>query len=68
HTLSINGKHKQITREDLMGIAKANNIKKGAAIIKAISKVVGNWETYAKSVAVEKRLAETIAKTHLKMH
>jgi serine/threonine-protein kinase HipA len=68
HTLSINGKHKQITREDLMGIAKANNIKKGAAIIKAISKVVGNWETYAKSVAVEKPLAETIAKTHLKMH
>jgi serine/threonine-protein kinase HipA len=68
HTLSINGKHKQITREDLMGIATANNIKKGAAIIKAISKVVGNWETYAKSVAVEKPLAETIAKTHLKMH
>jgi serine/threonine-protein kinase HipA len=67
HTLSINGKHKKITQEDLMGIAKANNIKKGEAIIKAISNVVGNWDTYAKSVAVEKRLTETISKTHLKM-
>jgi len=67
HTLSINGKHKQITQEDLMSIAKANNIKKGEAIIKNISKVVGNWRAYAKSVDIEKRLAETIAKTHLKM-
>lgn len=67
HTLSINGKHKEITQEDLMSIAKANNIKKGETIIKGISNVVGNWKTYAKSVAVEKRLTETIAKTHIKM-
>lgn len=67
HTLSINGKHKQITQEDLMSIAKPNNIKKGETIIKDISNVVGNWKTYAKNVGVEKRLTETIAKTHVKM-
>lgn len=67
HTLSINGKHKQITQGDLMTIAKANNIKKGAAIIKTISKVVANWNSYAKKANVKKQLTQTIAETHLKM-
>jgi len=68
HTISINGKHKHITQSDLMTIAKANNIKKGEDIIKDISKVVANWESYAKKVNVEQGLAQTIAQTHLKMH
>ena len=68
HTLSINGKHKQITQGDLMTIAKANNIKKGAAIIKTISKVVANWNSYAKKANVKNQLTQTIAETHLKIH
>ncbi|WP_026452689.1 type II toxin-antitoxin system HipA family toxin [Aequorivita capsosiphonis] len=68
HTLSINGKHKGITLNDLMSIAKANNIKKGEAIIKEISKVVANWPTYAKKVNLAQGLTTAIAKTHLKMH
>ena len=32
-TLSINGKHRNINKEDLMTIAKTNNIKKGEKII-----------------------------------
>ena len=68
HTLSINGKHKQITQGDLITIAKANNIKKGAAIIKTISKVVANWNSYAKKANVKNQLTQTIAETHLKMH
>jgi serine/threonine-protein kinase HipA len=67
HTLSINGKHNQITKDDLMTIAKANNIKKGDAIIKGISKVVANWNTYAKQANVEKELTESISNTHIKM-
>lgn len=67
HTLSINGKHKQITQEDLMSIAKANNIKKGGTIITDISKVVENWKTYAKKINVDARLTQTIAQTHVKM-
>lgn len=68
HTLSINGKHKHIAQSDLMTIAKANNIKKAETIIRSISKVVANWNVYAKEVNVEKQLSQTIAKTHLKMH
>lgn len=68
HTLSINGKHKGITQIDLMTIAKANNIKKGAAIITNISRIVGNWNTYAQKGSVEKKRVQSIAQTHLKMH
>ncbi len=68
HTLSINGKHKHISQTDLMTIAKVNNIKKGEVIIKEMSKVVGNWNSYANKASVEKRLTQTIAETHLKMH
>jgi serine/threonine-protein kinase HipA len=68
HTLSINGKHKQITQNDLMTIAKANNIKKGETIIKTISKVVANWKNYANKANVKQQLTQTIAETHLKMH
>ena len=68
HTLSINGKHKQITQGDLMTIAKVNNIKKGEAIIKAISKVVANWNSYAKKANVKEQLTQTIAETHLIIH
>lgn len=68
HTLSINGKHKNITQSDLMTIAKANNIKKGAAIIKEVSKVVSHWNKYAEEASVVQLLQQTIAKTHLVMH
>jgi serine/threonine-protein kinase HipA len=67
HTLSINGKHKAISKADLMTIAKANNIKKGEAIIQDISKVIGDWKMYAEKAKVEKELTQAIGKTHLKM-
>lgn len=67
HTLSVNGKHKQINKEDLMSIAKANNIKKGEAIIKEISNIVTNWKTYANSAGVNNKLVESISNTHIKM-
>ena len=67
HSLSINGKHKDISFADLMTIAKANNIKKGEAIIHNISKVVGNWNVYAEKTKVERRLSRAIGQTHLRM-
>lgn len=68
HTLSINGKHKNISTDDLMTLAKANNIKKGKAIIEKISKIVAKWNKYAETAKVDQKLAQTISKTHLKMH
>ncbi len=63
HTLSINGKHKDINREDLLQIAKANSIKKAEKIVDEIKWVVSNWEHYALKAKVSIELKETIAKT-----
>ena len=60
HTLSINGKHKNINKTDLMTIAKANNIKKGDKIIEEIKKTVTRWPEYAKMAKVPKILTEKI--------
>lgn len=60
HTLSINGKHKNITREDLFEIAKDNNIKKPEQIIQEIKEVVSNWNWYAKKVGVSNELKKLI--------
>jgi len=63
HTLSINGKHKEINKSDLMTIAIANNIKKGEKIIEEIKDTVCNWPEYADKVKVSSELKEHIAKT-----
>jgi serine/threonine-protein kinase HipA len=59
-TLSINGKHRSIGKEDLMTVAKENNIKKGEKIIKEINTVVKNWKEFANRAKVRKKLRQTI--------
>jgi serine/threonine-protein kinase HipA len=60
HTLSINGKHKNITKADLTIIANANSVKKGSKIIEEIKSVVCNWNEYAEKYKVKKELKDTI--------
>ena len=59
-TLSINGKHRNIGKEDLMTIAKANNIKKGEKIIKETNIVVKSWKAFASRAKVREELLQTI--------
>ncbi|WP_319501795.1 type II toxin-antitoxin system HipA family toxin [uncultured Draconibacterium sp.] len=59
-TLSVNGKRLAITKEDLMTIAKDNNIKKGAKIIDDINSTVNLWNTYATRAGVRNDLKERI--------
>lgn len=59
-TLSINGKHKNLRKEDLMTVAKANNIKKGEKIIKEINTVVKSWKDFANRTKVKKEFLQTI--------
>ena len=59
-TLSVNGKRLDITKEDLLTIARDNNIKKGAKIIEEINAVVAEWKTYAAYSNVRKDLKERI--------
>ncbi len=67
HALSINGKRKNQTKEDLLTIAKSMNIKKAEIIIQDIYGVVQNWKQYADVVAVDKRMRDEIAKTFIKI-
>ena len=59
-TLSVNGKRQNITKEDLMSIAKDNSIKKAGKIINKISTVVQNWSNYAKQAGVRSDLKNKI--------
>ena len=59
-TLSINGKHRNLSKEDFMTVAKANNIKKGEKIIKEINMVVKSWKDFANRTNVRKELLQTI--------
>jgi serine/threonine-protein kinase HipA len=65
HNFSLNGKRKDITKEDLLLVAKAMNIKKADNIIKEISDTVNNWYTFAEITNVEESLKEKIKKWHL---
>lgn len=59
-TLSVNGKRMNIAKEDLMTIAKDNNLKKGEKIIDEIIAVVKSWDQYAKQAGVRNDLKERI--------
>lgn len=62
HTLSINGKHKEIHKSDLMALALTNSIKKGEQIIKEIKKIVSHWGDYAEQAGVSSELRGYITK------
>ncbi len=59
-TLSVNGKRLNISQEDLMTIANANNIKKGKLIIKEINETIQEWQSYAKQANVRADLKQYI--------
>ena len=59
-TLSINGKRKNISKADMLTIAKDNSIKKGEAIIEEINTVIKSWEKFASQANVRKDLQEKI--------
>ena len=63
-TLSINGKHKDISMDDLITVAKSNNIKKGEFIINEINEVVKNWSDFASMAKVRNDLYKMISSNH----
>jgi serine/threonine-protein kinase HipA len=65
HSLSVNGKRQNITKDDLMQVAKNMNIKKADAIIKEVNAVVSQWNDFAKQTNVHTELKDAIAKTLL---
>jgi serine/threonine-protein kinase HipA len=65
HQMSINGKRLDITRADLLAVAKEMNIKKADAIIDEVKAGVKTWATCAKKAEVNAKQVEAIGKLHL---
>ena len=62
-SLSVNGKRNDITRNDLLSVARQMNIKKGANIVDQINEVVNQWPQYAEQTNVSPKLRDAINAT-----
>ncbi len=65
HALSINGKRKNITRDDLLVVGKLMNIKRANDLIDEVKNCCTKWKFFADKAHVEPRLRDAIAATHL---
>jgi serine/threonine-protein kinase HipA len=62
-SLSVHGKRENISKDDLLVVAKLLSIKKAEKIFTQISEVVSKWEDYADEQRVPVELRDTIRKT-----
>ncbi len=60
HQMSINGKRSDITRADLLVVAKEMNIKKADTIIDEVVAGVKKWKTFAKKAEMDVKQVEAI--------
>ena len=67
HALSINGKRKNFTREDLLSIGRSMNIKNANSIINNVLDVCSIWKTFADEVQVDEKLRDAIEATFVKL-
>jgi serine/threonine-protein kinase HipA len=65
HALSINGKRKNISKDDLLEVAFQMNVKKPENIILQIAEIIGNWRIYANRTGTDQKLMSAIGKTLL---
>ena len=67
HALSINGKRRDITKEDLLVIGKSIKNKKAATIIDEINDKVNQWKKFADDVNVLPEIRDEISRTLLNL-
>ncbi|MCX6180990.1 MAG: type II toxin-antitoxin system HipA family toxin [Bacteroidetes bacterium] len=65
HNLSINGKTKNIAKEDLLKVGKEMNVKQAKAIIEKTQDVVKKWPSFAEEAGVQQQQIKVIGKTLL---
>jgi serine/threonine-protein kinase HipA len=68
HSLSINGKRKDITKADLLVIGDSIRLRKASEIIDEINGTVNRWKEYANEVQVDPKLRTAIGKTLLNLN
>lgn len=65
HALSVNGKRNNISKDDLLIVAKNMNIKKAPAILNQINSTVKSWKDFATETKVKPKLRDAIGETLL---
>ncbi|PJE48119.1 MAG: toxin HipA [Sediminibacterium sp.] len=63
HALSVNGKRNNISKDDLLILAKNMNIKKAPAILNQINSTVKSWKDFATETKVKPKLRDAIGET-----
>ncbi len=63
HALSVNGKRNNISKNDLLTVAKSMNIKKAEQIIKQINEIIKKWPAYAEKTKVNPKKRDAITPT-----
>ena len=62
-SLSVNGKRKNISHDDLLIVARQMNIKKAATIVTQVNDIIKKWPEYAEEIMVNPTLRDAISKT-----
>lgn len=60
HQMSVNGKFDDITRQDLLELARRNNIKDAAEIIDCIAEASSHWRLIARECEVPRSMIDAI--------
>ena len=60
HQMSVNGKFEDITRDDLLAVAVANNIKNAAEVIEQVVDAASNWPRMALDCGVPRDMVSNI--------
>jgi len=60
HSLTVNGKNEDITREDLETIGLNNDIQDYKTLIDTVANAIGKFGDYAKKLGVDEKLIENI--------
>lgn len=60
HQMSVNGKFDDITRDDLLAVAMANNIKNAAEVIEQVVDAASDWPCMARDCGVPRDMVSNI--------
>lgn len=67
HSLSVNGKYEQITREDLEIIGQNNDIQNYKSLIDKVANAISGFGTYAREEKLNARLIDDIRKEFIEI-
>ncbi|MCB9231668.1 MAG: type II toxin-antitoxin system HipA family toxin [Bacteroidia bacterium] len=64
HKMSVNGKYKDIQKEDLLAVGKEMNIKGRKRILEEVADGIRDWESVAVEAGLSQELTQNIGKSH----